>query len=57
MFNRIAVDTEDGSYGVEFEKGLAIDLDGDEITLYPVDLIPDELEAIAVALMEAVRHT
>lgn len=57
MFNRIAVDTEDGSYGVEFEKGLAIDLDGDEITLYPVDLTPDELEAIAVALMEAVSHT
>lgn len=57
MFNRIAVDTEDGSYGVEFEKGLAIDLDGDEITLYPVGLTPDELEAIAVALMEAVRRT
>lgn len=54
MFNRIAVDTEDGSYGVEFEKGLAIDLDGDEITLYPVGITGDELKQIAVALMEAV---
>lgn len=56
MFNRIAVDTEDGSYGVEFEKGLAIDVDGDELTLYPVGLTADELSQIAVALMETVNR-
>lgn len=56
MFNRIAVDTEDGSYGVEFEKGLAIDVDGDEITLYPVGITADELSQISVALMEAVNR-
>ena len=54
MFNHVAVETEDGSYGVEFEKGLDIEVDGDEMSLYPVNITSEELKQIAVALMEAV---
>lgn len=50
MYNLISVETEDGSYGVEFNKGLAVDLDGAELTLYPVNLTPEEFNGIVAAL-------
>lgn len=42
MYSGIQVDSEQG-YGAEFEKGLAVEVEGDEITLYPVNLTQQEL--------------
>ena len=49
VYSGIQVDSETG-YGAEFEKGLAIEVNDEEITLYPVNLTQQELVDIIGSL-------
>lgn len=59
MYNKITVhvdetQAEEGVVTESFEKGLAIQLEDQNITIFPVNLNIVELEGIALALAELV---
>ena len=50
MSSKITVEVE-GTIHEEFNKGLAVSLDGDEIAIYPVDLTVDQFNDIIGSLL------